>query len=51
MQRFRDLIFADGRSGYSENVRLGFYFADLIIVVCQSTAKTVKIGLQVMALV
>ena len=24
---------------YSENVRLGFYFADLIFVVCQSTAK------------
>ena len=45
MQRFRDLIFADGRSeyNYSENVRLGFYFADLIFVVCQSTAKTAKI--------
>ena len=28
----------------SENVRLGFYFADLIFVVCQSTAKTAKIG-------
>ena len=27
----------------SENVRLGFYFADLIFVVCQSTAKTAKI--------
>ena len=27
-----------------ENVRLGFCFADLIIVVCQSTAKTAKIG-------
>ena len=27
-----------------ENVRLGFYFADLIFVVCQSTAKTAKIG-------
>ena len=23
----------------SENVRLGFYFADLIFVVCQSTEK------------
>ena len=29
---------------YSENVRLGFYFTDLIFVVCQSTAKTAKIG-------
>ena len=28
----------------SENVRLGFYFADLIFVVCLSTAKTAKIG-------
>ena len=28
----------------SENVRLGFYFTDLIFVVCQSTAKTAKIG-------
>ena len=28
----------------SENVRLGFYFADLIFVVCQSTAKTAEIG-------
>ena len=27
-----------------ENVRLGFYFADLIFVLCQSTAKTAKIG-------
>ena len=27
-----------------ENLRLGFYFADLIFVVCQSTAKTAKIG-------
>ena len=36
MQRFCDLIFEDGRSEYiySENVRLGFYFADLIFVVC-----------------
>ena len=35
MQRFRDLIFADGRSAYiySENVRLGLYFLDLIFVV------------------
>ena len=28
----------------SENVCLGFCFADLIFVVCQSTAKTAKIG-------
>ena len=28
----------------SENVHLGFYFADLIFVVFQSTAKTMKIG-------
>ena len=35
MQRFRDLIFAEG----SENMHLGFYFTDLIFVVCQSTAK------------
>ena len=28
----------------SENVRLGFYFTDLIFVVCQSTVKTAKIG-------
>ena len=28
----------------SENVRLGFYFADLIFVVCPSTMKTAKIG-------
>ena len=41
MHRFRDVIFVDGRS---ENVRLGVYFADLIFVVCQSTAKTTKIG-------
>ena len=27
-----------------ENVRLGFYFADLNFVVCQSIAKTAKIG-------
>ena len=27
----------------NEKVRLGCYFADLISVVCQSTAKTVKI--------
>ena len=44
MQRFRDLIFEDGLSYSSVNVRLGFCFADLIFVVCQSTAKTVKIG-------
>ena len=47
MQRFRDLIFEDGRSEYniaSIYVRLGFYFADFIFVVCQSTAKTAKIG-------
>ena len=43
MQNFRNLIFADGRFGYSENVHLGFYFADLIIVVCKSTAKTMKL--------
>ena len=48
MQRFRDVIFVDGRSEYiiilySKNVRLGFYFADFIFVVCQSTAKTAKI--------
>ena len=34
MQRFCDLIFES-----SENVRLGLYFADLIFMVCQSTAK------------
>ena len=28
----------------SENVRLGFYFGDLIFVVRQSTAKTAKMG-------
>ena len=28
----------------SENVRLGIYFMDLILMVCQSTAKTAKIG-------
>ena len=28
----------------SENVHSGFYFADLIFMVCQSTAKTAKIG-------
>ena len=27
-----------------ENLRIGFYFAGLIFVVCQSTAKTAKIG-------
>ena len=31
-------------NNYSENVRLGFNFADLIFVVCQSTVKTAKIG-------
>ena len=43
MQRFRDLISRMGDPS-SENVRLGFYFADLIFVVCQTTAKTAKIG-------
>ena len=33
----------DGRSEYSEYVRPGFYFADLIFVVCLSTAKTAEI--------
>ena len=27
-----------------KNLRIGFYFAGLIFVVCQSTAKTTKIG-------
>ena len=43
MQRFRDLISWMDIPG-SENVRLGFYFADLIFVICQSTAKPKKIG-------
>ena len=38
-QRSPDLIFADGCSRI-ENVWLGFYYVDLIFVVCQSTAKT-----------
>ena len=38
MQRFRDVIsWMDVPS--SENVSLGFYFVDLIFVVCQSTVK------------
>ena len=36
MQRF---LYARMGDPSSENVRLGFYFADLIFVVCQSTAK------------
>ena len=38
LQRFRDLIFADGCSRI-EKVCWGFYFADLIFIVCRSTAK------------
>ena len=40
LQRFRDLIFSDGCSCI-KNVR----FANLIFVVCRSTAKTTKLGL------
>ena len=42
MQRYRNLIFAVDIPG-SENICLCFYFADLIFVVCWSTAKTAKI--------
>ena len=55
----RDPIFAEGQYAKilplifvdiaidvpsNENVHLGFYFVDLIFVVCQSTTKTAKIG-------
>ena len=43
MQDFAIQFSRMGNPG-SENVRLSFYFADLIFVVCQSTTKTVKIG-------
>ena len=43
MQRFRDLIFDDGRSEKQECV-FRLLFRGFNFRVCQSTAKTAKIG-------
>ena len=43
MQRFRDVIFVDGRFKLRE-CAFRLLFADLFFVVCQSTAKNAKIS-------